>query len=854
MLRGAGGEENPSTHESSALMQAEKNAKPSPRERISLDFGWRFHLGNADDASKDFQFGESSILGKSGEFFEACRKDFDDSSWREIDLPHDWAVELPFESGEGHSDDVRKTLVDHGCKPLGRDFPTTSIGWYRRIFEIPASDLGRRISIEFDGIYRDAIVALNGHYVGRNLSGYAPARYDVTDWLNYGGKNYLVVRVDATENEGWFYEGAGIYRHVWMVKTNAVHFAHDGVFISADIGGQARLARLDIESEVVNQGKSEITCTVSCEWIGSDQNPGTVAGGLAGALRSRSKTIAAGTSTEYGTGVEMVAANLWSLESPYTYRAVMSLLAGDELLDRVEIPFGVRQIKFDVDKGFFLNGKRVAIQGTCNHQDHAGVGAALPDRLQYFRIQKLKEMGCNAIRTSHNPPTPELLDACDKLGMLVMDETRMMDSSEEGLSQLTRMVRRDRNHPCVILWSIGNEEPEQGTQRGARITETMKSVVKKLDPTRPVTAAMNGSWGKGISAVVDVQGFNYKILGSVDKFHADFPAKPCVGSEEASTVSTRGIYENDKARGYLSAYDLNHPPWGSNAEDWVRYFAARAWLAGAFVWTGFDYRGEPTPYSWPCISSHFGIMDTCGFPKDNFFYYQAWWQDKSVLHVFPHWNWAGKEGQPINVWVHSNCEEVELFLNGKSLERKPMTRLSHLEWNVPYAAGTLLARGFSGGKQIAEMKVETAGAAAGIRLTADREKIGADGKDVSVITAAIVDVEGRVVPAAGNEMNFELSGPGKIIGVGNGNPTDHSADKPEAPFTSAARAAFNGFAQVIVQSARGEIDSEGHISPGRDGAIQLSANSAGLSAARVTIHAARNSVAMAAHLISRGER
>ena len=245
----------------------------------------------------------------------------------------------------------------------------------------------------------------------------------------------------------------------------------------------------------------------------------------------------------------------------------MSLLAGDELLDRVEIPFGVRQIKFDVDKGFFLNGKRIAIQGTCNHQDHAGVGAALPDRLQYFRIQKLKEMGCNAIRTSHNPPTPELLDACDKLGMLVMDETRMMDSSEEGLSQLTRMVRRDRNHPCVILWSIGNEEPEQGTQRGARITETMKSVVKKIDPTRPVTAAMNGSWGKGISAVVDVQGFNYKILGSVDKFHEDFPAKPCVGSEEASTVSTRGIYENDKARGYLSAYDLNHPAWGSNAED-----------------------------------------------------------------------------------------------------------------------------------------------------------------------------------------------------------------------------------------------------------------------------------------------
>jgi len=776
--------------------------EPSGRERLLLDFGWRFHLGHANDPAQDFGFGILSAFAKSGWLSAPARADFDDRQWRAIDLPHDFAVELPFEND--------KTLVDHGCKPLGRAYPATSIGWYRRVFAIPASDAGRRLSIEFDGVYRDCVVALNGHYLGRNLSGYAPFWFDVTDFVNYGGKNILTVRVDATENEGWFYEGAGIYRHVWLVKTPVMHAGHWGTFITSEVRGSAAI--LSIATQVENDSAHEKTChVVSIILDGSGKEVGR--------LRSAPAAIPAWGSHEFKQQISVNRAALWSLEEPHMYKAVTTVEAGEGGADRYETPFGIRTLHFDPDKGFFLNGKPVRVRGTCNHQDHAGVGAALPDRIQYYRIGKLKEMGANAYRTSHNPPTPELLDACDRLGMLVMDETRMFSSDEEGLSQLERMVRRDRNHPSVFLWSLGNEEPEQGTDRGERMAATMKRLVRSLDPTRPVTFAMNGSWGKGLSRVVDVQGFNYEKNGSVDKFHADFPHQPTIGSEETSAFSTRGIYEKDELRGYISAYDVNAPRYGTTAEEWVRYFAARPFLAGAFVWTGFDYRGEPSPYSWPCISSHFGIMDTCGFPKDTFYYYQAWWGDKPVVHLFPHWNWAGREGREINVWVHSNCDEVELLLNGRSLGKQTMTRLSHLEWKVNYTPGTLLARGFKAGKLIAEDKRETTGGPAAIRLTPDRATLHADGEDVSLVAVAVVDAEGRVVPLADNEISFDVTGPGKIIGVGNGDPSCHQADK------GTRRSVFGGLGQVIVQSNK------------QVGDITLRAESAGLQSASTTIRA-----------------
>ena len=774
------------------------------RERLLLDFGWRFHLGHAGDPAQDFGFGRRSEFAKSGELFRPSRHDFDDTAWRAVDLPHDWAVDLPF------VDDPAVNEI--GAKPLGRAFPSTSIGWYRKVFDIPQSDLGRRLSLEFDGVFRDALVALNGNFLARNLSGYAPFRCDITDFVNYGGTNVLVVRADATEHVGWFYEGAGISRHVWLLKTSPLHIAHGGLYVTTEPRGAD--ATVKISTTVENETDSESSCRVLSEIFDSDGNK-------LGASRSGEAAVPSGGKREFISQVAVSNPKLWSLEAPHLYRATVTVEGGAGATDHCETSFGIREIRFDKDRGFFLNGKPVKIQGTCNHQDHAGVGSALPDRIQYFRIEKLKEMGCNAYRTSHNPPTPELLDACDRLGMLVMDETRMMSSSPEGLSQLSRMLRRDRNHPSIILWSIGNEEPEQGTDRGARIAQTMKRLIRRLDPTRPVTMAMNGSWGKGLSRVLDVQGFNYFHNGDVDNFHADFPSQPCVGSEEASAFYTRGIYATDKSRGYVSAYDVNPAGhYASTAEEWVKFYAARPFVSGAFVWTGFDYRGEPAPFYWPCISSQFGILDTCGFPKDVFYYYQSWWTSKPVLHVFPHWNWPGKEGQEISVWVFGNCEEVELLLNGKSLGKQSMPRLSHLEWKVNYAPGSLLARGFNSGKLVSESKQETAGAPAAIRLLPDRSAIRADGEDVSLVSVQVLDAQGRIVPVADNKVSFAVDGPGKIIGVGNGDPSCHEPDH------ASQRSAFNGLAQVIVQAQK------------QLGAIVLSATSPGLAPAKATIHAA----------------
>jgi len=491
----------------------------------------------------------------------------------------------------------------------------------------------------------------------------------------------------------------------------------------------------------------------------------------------------------------------------------------DVTVDMIEVNFGIRTIRFDPERGFFLNGKPLKLKGVCIHQDFAGVGIAVPDRIHEFRIEKLKEIGCNAIRCAHNPPAPELLDACDRLGMLVIDENRMMGSSLEALSQLESMILRDRNHPSVFLWSLGNEEKTiQGTDVGARIVATMKRVVKHLDPTRPVTTAMNGSWGSKFSLINDVQGCNYIRCGDIDKFHKDHPRKPIVATETGSTLSTRGIYTNDEKRGYVNAYGTTLPSCGSTPEYMWRFFASRPFVAGVFVWAGYDYRGEPTPYGWPCINSHFGIMDTCGFPKDIYYYYKSWWSDETVLHIFPHWNWEGREGEEIDVWCYSNCEEVELFLNGKSLGGKSMLKNSHLEWKVKYEPGRLEAKGYKNGKEVVATKVETTGPPAGLRLIPDRPKIKADNQDVSIITVAVVDAEGRIVPTANNLVKFTISGNGRIIGVGNGDPSSHEPDKAKE------RRAFNGLCMVIVQSEW------------KPGKIRLTAESEGLKTATVIIH------------------
>lgn len=773
------------------------------RERLRLDYGWRFRFGHASDPAKDLEFGsgQSGNFQKTGTFLPASRPAFDASGWTPVTLPHDWAVELPFQNDPA--------LSSKGFYPLGRTYPETSVGWYRLAFELPASDAGRRISVEFDGAYRETTVALNGFYVGRHSGGYDPFSFDLTDFVTLGAPNVLLVRVDATFSDGWFYEGAGIYRHAWLVKTNPVHVKKWGTLVRAEL--QPGAATLRIRTEVENHGAGTREVSV----ISTVLDP---AGTLVERAVGNPVNVEEWGESSCEQQLTVGEPALWSLEERHQYRLVTELRAGGAVTDRYETRFGIRDLRFDAARGFFLNGRPVKVKGTCNHQDHAGLGAALPDAVQYYRVRKLQEMGCNAIRTSHNPSTPELLDACDELGMLVLAETRMLSSNPEGLAQLENMVRRDRNHPSVFMWSLGNEETVSATDTGLLLLTGLKRVALEHDDSRPITVpplpmSRIGSGGLGVS---DVMGYNYTDPAA-EAFHEANPSVPLIGTENVSAVGTRGIYVTDPARGYVGSYDPYTTTGRASAEGWWSFVSGRPWVAGGFVWTGFDYRGEPSPYGWPNISSQYGVLDTCGFPKDTFYYYQSWWTSKPVLHVLPHWNWPGFEGQQIAVWVHSNLEKVELLLNGRSLGVKEMTKDSHLAWNVPYAPGVIEARGYQDGKPVLTARRETTGAPARIALRADRPSISADGEDVAFCTVEVQDAQGRVVPTADNLVTFEVGGPGRLIGVGNGDPTSHESDKGEA------RKAFSGLCMAIVQSTK------------EAGTFTLEATSPGLEAARVAI-------------------
>jgi beta-galactosidase len=620
--------------------------------------------------------------------------------------------------------------------------------------------------VEFDGVFRDARVWVNGHYLGHEPSGYHGFGWNLSEFLNYGGNNVIVVRADATMEEGWFYEGAGIYRHAWLVKTDPLHVARHGTFVSSEVkaGSADVTARVTVINERTASAPFEVEQTIL------DPDGKTVA-----AKQLTRLLLGAGDSGEFTAVLNVAQPRLWSIETPHLHRLITTVLADGKAVDRCETPFGIRSIRFDPDQGFFLNGKRVQLKGLNMHQDHAGVGAAIPDALQEFRIARLKAFGANAYRCSHNPPTPELLDACDRLGMLVIDEQRLMGTSEDQLDELKRLIQRDRNHPSVILWCLGNEEWRiEGNVTGERITAAMQAFAHRLDPTRPCTVASSGGWENGSLRPVQVMGFNYISHGNTDEQHRKFPQQSGVGTEETSTQQTRGIYFDDRERGHLAPLEKGDS--GGNCEIGWKHYAARPYLAGLFYWTGFDYRGEPTPFGWPAVSSQFGILDSCGFPKDSFYYLKSWWTDEPVLHVFPHWNWPGREGQEIEVRAHSNCEEVELLLNGQSQGRKPMEKNGHLAWKVKYQPGTLLARGFKGGKEISTARVATTGGPDALQLAALRASINADQEDVAVIAVQILDAQGRLVPVAGNEVAFGLQGPGRIIGVGNGDPSSHEPD------------------------------------------------------------------------------
>ncbi len=776
------------------------------RERSLLDFGWRFHFGHANDAAKDFGFGvgRSGGFQKTGGFLSPSNLAFNDGDWTSVDLPHDWAIGLPFKNDP--------SLSSKGYYPLGRDYPETSVGWYRRVFEMPASDTGRRISVEFDGSYRDTMVIFNGYYIGRHSGGYDPFSFDLTDFVNPGVPNVLLIRVDATLSDGWFYEGAGLYRHVWLVKTAPVHVKKWGTLAVGVVKPGA--ATVNIRTEVENHGKGAQNVRV----ISTILDP---AGKQVAKTAGSPLSIPEFSERTFEQQVEVKQPALWSLEERNLYKVVTEVESAGSITDRYETRFGIRDLKFDPEMGFLLNGKSVKVKGTCNHQDHAGVGAALPDAVQYFRIRKLQEMGCNGLRTSHNPPTPELLDACDELGMLVLDETRMLSSNPEGLAQFENMVRRDRNHPSVFLWSMGNEESISVTNTGLRILTSMKRIAVKHDGSRPITIApppMGDYMGKGGLAVCDIMGYNYADP-QAEAYHRANPKVAVIGTENVSAVGTRGIYVTDRTQGYVGSYDPYTTTGRASAEGWWRFVSARPWVAGGFVWTGFDYRGEPSPYQWPNISSQYGVIDTCGFPKDTFFYYQSWWTSKPVLHVFPHWNWPGLEGQEIAVWVYSNMDRVELLHNGQSLGIKDMPKDQHLAWNVKYAPGTIEARGFKGGQQVMTAKRETTGAPAKIVLHRDRQEIAADGEDVAVCVVEVQDARGRVVPITDNQVSFKIIGPGKVIGTGNGDPTNQESD------IGTTRKAFSGLCMAIVQSTKS------------GGSIQVEATSPGLTAAFATISA-----------------
>ncbi len=754
--------------------------------KINFDEGWKFHFGHAGDPAKDFNYGIPAIFSKSGKTDQtALALNFDDKAWRSLDLPHDWAVELPFVNTPNFD------VQSHGYKPVGGLYPETSIGWYRKHFTVAKADSGSRFSIQFDGIFRNANIWVNGFFLGNNQSGYVGATYDITDYIQFDKDNVITLRVDATQYEGWFYEGAGIYRHVWLNKFNNLHFEDNGVFVYSDVKGKN--AQINIEASIQNEQLNGAKFTIYSYL--TDRNGKKLA-----QTKPQVLQLASNAQKAVKQQINLQHPRLWSLKDPYLYKVVSIIKSGNQVIDSVKQRIGIRTIRFDAKEGFFLNGEYVKLQGVNNHQDHAGVGSALPDYLQYYRVALLKKMGVNAYRTSHHAPTPELLAACDSLGMLVMDEQRLLNSSPEYMSQFERLIKRDRNHPSVFLWSIGNEEGWiQTNSTGKRIAQSLLAKQRALDPTRTSTYAADvPNVFQGVNEVIPVRGFNYRQFAVAD-YHRDHPDQPIIGTEMGSTVTTRGVYQLDSLKAYLPDQDITAPWWASRAEEWWQLAAPNKFWLGGFIWTGFDYRGEPTPFKWPNINSHFGVMDMCGFPKNIYYYYQSWWTDKDVLHISPHWNWPGKEGQAMDVWVNSNADDVELFLNGKSLGKKEMPRNGHLQWSVLYQSGKLEAIAYKKGKKLTA-QVETTGPAAEVVITPYKTTMLADGKDATVINVSVVDKEGREVPNANHLIKFILTGDAKIIGVGNGDPSSHEPDK--CVDGAWQRSLFNGKCQVIIQSGK----------------------------------------------------
>lgn len=771
------------------------------RKTESFNKGWKFFLG--DDSL-------------------ARTATYNDAKWRNLTLPHDWSI-------EGNFNDKNNTTQAEGGLPAG-------IGWYRKSFVVPPSAQNKQIFIDFDGIYRNSEVWINGHYLGKRPNGYISFSYELTPYLKFGKANEIAVKVDnsAQPNSRW-YSGSGIYRNVWLTTVNKTHFVKWGTFITTpQIAGQSAI--VEVKTKLQNRvGGAVLKTTI----YNAQHQVVTSAQQI---LKSADDSIA-------HLSLHIDRPILWSVDHPYLYKTELTLSKGNTVLDNEEINTGIRSFDFDANKGFSLNGQHLKIKGVCLHHDLGALGAAVNTYAIARELRIMKDMGCNAIRTSHNPPAPEFLELCDKMGFLVMDEAFDMwrkkkskrdyslDWPQWHKRDLEDQILRDRNHPSVFIWSVGNEIREQFDSTGISITRELVQIVKNIDPTRPVTSALSESDPKKNfiykSGALNLVGLNYHQEVYAD-FPKNYPGQKFIATETMSALETRGFYDQptDTTRHWptsakapfkgnaemaVTAYDNVAAYWGSTHEETWKIIKKYDFLSGLFIWTGFDYLGEPSPYPWPARSSYFGIVDLAGFPKDVYYMYQSEWTDKPVLHLLPHWNW--KSGEIIPVWAYySGADEVELFLNCKSLGvRKKNDDDLHVEWKVPFEAGTLKAVSRKNGQIVKTEEIHTAGKPAKIHLSTDRKNINTTGTDLCYITVKVLDQEGNVVPQANNLIHFSIEGPGNIAGLDNGFEADLES------FKGNTHKAYNGLALAIIQAHTNK------------GTIKLKADSPGLSPAELTI-------------------
>jgi len=770
---------------------------------LSFNENWRFHKGDIPGAEK---------------------ASFDDSTWRSLCLPHDWAIEGPFDK-----------KYNARCGGL----PFHGTGWYRKNFPVPADAKGKVTTITFDGAMYNTDVWINGHFLGNRPFGYIEFSYDISDHLNYGGENTIAVKLSPEDFSSRWYPGAGLYRNVWIDFRNTIHVAKWGTFVTTpEVSDETAVLAIETTLEgTLDNRNVEILYEVQ---------------GPTGSIVARSEQLA---KPVLQTRIEIASPQRWTLENPQCYELITTVREGKQILDSTQTRFGIRTLSFTKSEGFFLNDKPTRIQGVCLHHDNGPLGAVVNRRAIERKLQIMKQMGVNSIRTSHNPPSNELLDLCDTMGLLVQVEAfdvwrkpkvangynKFFDEWAER--DIKDMVRRDRNHPSVFMWSIGNEILEQGDPKaGNQLASALCSYIKAIDTTRPTTCGFNwwpGPFKNGIAAHVDIPGLNYKPFAYGSPTDEYVPKHPIIGSETSSCTSSRGIYHLpiEKYQTHpslqVSSYDLICPPWAYPPDFEFDALEKHPEIIGEYVWTGFDYLGEPTPFGgrdnstngywngdWPSRSSYFGTVDLCGFPKDRYYLYQSQWTTEPMVHVLPHWNWEGAGHDVIPVFAYTNCEEVELFVNGESLGRKikgqDLTKVPiqlknydkdhmlskyRLSWEVPFSPGSLRVVGYTDGKAVAEKTIQTAGEPTRIRLEPDRLKLNADGSDLSYVTVRVEDKNGNLCPLSDNLIHFEVEGAGKIAAVGNGNAATTE------PFIASQRHAFNGLCMLIIQASKetGEI-------------------------------------------------